>query len=157
RGAVGGRDQHAGASALDRALVGRIAVEQPAHDAGAAGVGQELALIADETAGRRQERESLLAAAGGPHLPELALPTRDLVDHDARELLVDVDHHLLDGLEALAGLGIGLEEHAGPRDRELEALAPHGLDEDAELQLAAARDLDGVLLLAFANSDRDIA
>src|SRR5262249_61974923 len=123
-GAGGGRDQPAGAPALDRPLVGRIAVEEPAHDAGAAGVGEELALVADEAAGRRQEREPLLAAAGGPHLPELALPARDLVDHDAGEFLVDVDHHLLDGLEALAGLGIALEEHAGPRHREVEALAP---------------------------------
>ena len=34
------------------------------------------------------------------------------------------------------------------RDGELEALAAHGLDQDAELQLAAARHLVGVLLSA---------
>src|SRR5579883_1787320 len=157
RRAVGGRDQHARSPALDRALIGRVAVEEPAHDAGAARVRQEFALVADEAAGRRLEDQPLLAAARGPHLLELALPARDLVDDDPRELLVDVDHDLLDGLEALAGLGIALEEDARARDRELVAFAPHGLDEDTELQLAAARDLDRVLLLALRDAYRDVA
>src|SRR3546814_4239447 len=61
-GAVG--DQDAVAPALDRALVGAVAVEQAVHDAGAAGVCEELAVIADEAARRRQEGDAGLAAAG---------------------------------------------------------------------------------------------
>ena len=47
-------------------------------------------------------------------------------------------------------VGIGLEQHARARDRQLEALAAHRLDQHAELQLAAAGDLEGILLGALA-------
>ena len=72
-------------------------------------------------------------------------------------LLVDVDHHLLDRLFALAGLGIGPEQDARTADRKLVAFAAHLLDQDRELQLAAARHLEGVLLLGFADVDGDVA
>ena len=42
---------------------------------------------------------------------------------------------------------IRLEHDLRPRDGQLEALAAHGLDQDAELQLAAAGDLEGILVL----------
>ena len=54
-------------------------------------------------------------------------------------------------------VGIGLEEHARPRDRELEALAAHRLDQHAQLQLAAAGDFDRVLVVGLAHADGDIA
>src|SRR5665648_810946 len=41
--------------------------------------------------------------------------------------------------------------------RQLEALAPHGLDENAELQLATAGDLHGVALLGLGDPQGDIA
>src|SRR6516164_2269012 len=50
-------DQHAVAAAHDLAPIGTIAVEQPVHDRGAARVGEQLAVIADEAARRRQEHE----------------------------------------------------------------------------------------------------
>src|SRR5438132_230612 len=62
RDAAAVADQHAVAPPLDRTLEGAVAVEQPAHDAGAAGVGQEVAVIADQAAGRHQEGEPELAA-----------------------------------------------------------------------------------------------
>ena len=43
------------------------------------------------------------------------------------------------------------------RHREFEALAAHGLDENAELQLAAAGDFHGILFVGFGNAQRDIA
>src|SRR3954449_7005705 len=49
------RDQHAVLAAGNRALVRAVAFEQAVHDAGAAGVGQELAVIADQAAARRAE------------------------------------------------------------------------------------------------------
>ena len=45
----------------------------------------------------------------------------------------------------------------GPRHAELEALAPHGLDQNAELQLAAAGDLHGIALLRLGDAERDVA
>src|SRR5262249_1326287 len=142
---------------VDRTLPRRIAVEEAAHHAGAARVGEELALIADEAARRRQGGETQLAAARRPHVDHLALARRHLLDHDAGEFLVDVDLRLLDRLEALAGGGIGLEQHPRARDRELVAFAAHRLNQHAELQLATAGDLDGVLLLALAHADGDVA
>ena len=50
-------NEHAVASAFDVALVRRVAVEQPVHDRGAARVGEQLALIADQAARRREEHE----------------------------------------------------------------------------------------------------
>src|SRR3546814_3671526 len=75
-GAVG--DQDAVAPALDRALVGAVAVEQAVHDAGAAGVCEELAVRADEAARWRQEGDAGLAAAGGPHVDQLGLAPAQL-------------------------------------------------------------------------------
>ena len=42
-------------------------------------------------------------------------------------------------------------------DRELEALAPHLLDQDGELQLAAALHLPGVGAIAVEHAQRDVA
>ena len=52
-------------------------------------------------------------------------------------LLVDVDHHLFDRLQALARLIVGAEHDARPGDAEFEALPAHGLDQDGELEFAA--------------------
>src|SRR4029079_4750498 len=40
---------------------------------------------------------------------------------------------------------------------ELEAFAPHVLDQDRKLQLAAARDGETVLIDVFLDTDRDVA
>ena len=77
-------------------------MEQAVHDAGAARVGEKLALIADQPAGRRVEDEPLTAAAGGPHLEELGPALGELLHDDAGMLLVEVDDHFLDRLEQLA-------------------------------------------------------
>ena len=52
---------------------------------------------------------------------------------------------------------VSSQQHFGPRHGELEAFAAHGLDEDAELKLAAAGDLHGVALLGFRHLEGDIA
>src|SRR3546814_3096326 len=48
-------DQHAVLPPDDIALVRAVAFEQPVHDAGAARIGQELAVIADQAARGRRE------------------------------------------------------------------------------------------------------
>ncbi len=116
----------------------RIVMEQAVHDAGAARVGEELALIADQPAGRRVEHEALAAAAGGPHLDQLGLALGELLHDDAGMLLVEVDDHLLDRLQQRA-VGPAPEQNLGARHAELEALAAHGLDQNAELQARRGR------------------
>ena len=51
---------------------------------------------------------------------------------------------------------LGLEQHARTADRDLEAFAAHRLDQHAELQFAAARDLERAVA-RLADLDRDIA
>ena len=97
-----------------------------------------------------EKSQAQLAAARGPHLLHLGLAAAHLVDDDAGEFLVDIDHHLLDRLEPPAGRRIALEQHARARDRHLVAFAPHRLDQHAELQFAAAGDLERIPLRALA-------
>ena len=47
-------------------------------------------------------------------------------------------------------------DHLRPRDAELEALAAHLLDEDGEVQLAAAADLDAVRAAEVLHAERDV-
>ena len=49
------------------------------------------------------------------------------------------------------------EHHAGTRHGELEALAAHGLDQDRELQFAAAGDEERILVGRFLDLERDVA
>src|SRR6187402_928107 len=148
-------DQHAILAALDRAGVGAVLLEQAVHDAGAAGVGEELAVVADQAAARRGEGHAGLAAARGAHVGHLALALGHLLDDRAGELVVDVDHDGLVGL--LAAVRSVLEQHPRAADRKLETLAAHGLDQHAELELAAAGDLERVLAAAFGDLDGDVA
>ena len=49
------------------------------------------------------------------------------------------------------------QEDLRARGGQLEALAPHLLDEDGQLELAAAADLERVARLGRADLDRDVA
>ena len=70
-------------------------------------------------------------------------------------LVVDVDDDVLVGLLAAAILAVA-EQHARAADGKLEAFAAHGLDEDAELELAAARDLERVIVVRGGDADGDV-
>ena len=132
-------------------------MEQPVHDGGAAGVGQKLALVADQAAGRRMEDEPQPSTAGRPHLDHLGLALGHLLHHDAGMLLVEIDDDLLDGLHHLASRAVELDQHPGTRHAELVTLAAHRLDQDAELQFAAARHFHGVLLVGLGDAQRHVA
>ena len=101
-------------------------------------------LIADEAAGRGMEDEALAAGAGGAHVLQFGAALGELLHDDAGIGLVDVDDHFLDRLEPLARRLIGAEDHARAADGQLEAFAAHGLDQDAELQFAAAGHFEGI-------------
>src|SRR3546814_14695735 len=77
-------------TARDLALVGAVLLERAVHDARAARVGQEFAVLADQPARRRREGDPGLAAARQPHVVELRLPHRHLFDDGPGMHLVHV-------------------------------------------------------------------
>ena len=131
------------------------AVEDVVHQPGAAGLGQELGAEADQPARRHQVLEPDPAGRVVDHLLHPALADGERLGDDADVVLGDVDREALD---RLVGLAVDLAGHdlrlAGGQ---LEALAAHHLQQDDELQLAAALDLPGVGPLGVADADRDVA
>ena len=71
-------------------------------------------------------------------------------------LFVDVDDDFFDRLFQLACF-VTAKQHPRPRHRQLVAFAAHGLDQDAELQFSAAGDFHGVLVVALAHAQRNVA
>ena len=151
-----GRDQDAVAATRDIALVGAVFFEQSVHDAGAAGVRQELAMIADKAARRGREGQAGLAATAGSHIGHLGLAASHLLDDRARILFVDVDD---DGFIWLGALAIFVDtvNDARTTDRQFEPFAAHRFDQHAQLQFTAPGDFKGILRRAFGDLDRDIA
>ena len=89
------------------------------------------------------------------HLLHPALAQREQLREDADVLLRRVDREPLDRLVHLA---VDLAGHdLRLADRELEALAPHQLDQHRELELAAALHLPGVRPLGRKHAQRDVA
>ena len=132
-----------------------IVAEHAVQHARTARVGQELALVADQRARRRLQRQARFAGARRAHVLELGLAGRQLLDDHAGVFVVDVDDDVLDRLQTLAVLA-GLIDHAGTRDRQFEAFAAHVLDQHAQLQFAAAGDLEGVLAAGLGDADGDV-
>src|SRR5439155_13030776 len=94
---------------------------------------------ADQPSCGNPELEPHAAAAVIDHLGHHAPAFADLRDDDTLMILGHVDDQVLDRLDDLAVDFFGHDVR--PRDLELEALAPHHLDENRELQLAAPDDL----------------
>jgi len=73
-------------------------------------------------------------------------------------LLVDVDHDLFDRLMPLAGwLRPSSAPRAGATPDSSKTFAAHGLDQDRELQFAAAGNFHRILVVGFRDAQRDIA
>ena len=131
------------------------AVEDVALQSGAAGGVHELALEADESARGHAIFDAHAAAAVVRHVLQLGLATAERFHDAALVVLVDVDgqrferfvHHAVDGLG----------EHARLADGELIAFAAHVLDEDGEMQFAAAGDAEHVGIGGFIDAQRDVA
>ncbi len=103
---------------------------------GAARRGEELAAEPDEPARRNAELEPRAAEAGVVHLDHAPAPASEPLGHDADVRVGHVEH---DELHRLHQLAVDLAGHdLGVRQHHLVAFAPHRLDEDSELELAAA-------------------
>ena len=101
------------------------------------------------------ELQAHAAAAVVDHLGHRAAARAEPGDHHALEVLGDVDHELLDRLHALAVDLLG--DDLGPRHLQLVALAAHHLDQDRELQLAAAEHLELLRRVGRLDAQRDVA
>ena len=133
--------QRAGIAAGQLTLIGGVAVEHAGHNALAAGIRQELVAVAEQTAAGHQKLH-LHAASDGGHFLHIRLAGAQLLNDRTHTLGGHVHHQALDRLALLAV--DGLVQYTGGRHLELVALAAHGLDEDGQAHLAAARHVEGV-------------
>ena len=125
------------------------------QEAGAAGLGEELGAEADQPAGGHQVLHPHPAGGVVDHLLQPSLAQRQQLGDHADVVLGDVDREPLDRLVQLAVDLAG--EDARLAGGQLEALAAHHLQQDDQLQLAAALDLPGVGALGVVDADRDVA
>ena len=140
------RDQHAVLAAFDLALVGAVFLEQAVHDAGAARVRQELAMITDHAARLGAEEVMRVLPPTDGRMSVISALRMFIFSNDcARIFIVHVDD---DGFVRLGLLAVFVfaEQHARAADAELEAFAAHRLDQHAELKLAAAGDFEAVAI-----------
>src|SRR4051812_15472336 len=155
RDAVVLRHQHAVAVLFELALRRPVVVEDVAHDAGAARHGHELALEADQPARRDAVVEPHAALAVRHHVEELAAPAAELFHYHALVDLLDVDREHLVGLAAHAVEVF--KNDSRPRHRQLVALAPHVLEQDGQMQLAASVHDEGVGIDRIFDPHGDVA
>ncbi len=118
--------------------------------------GQELVAEAQQAAGRDDVRQMGSAVhAAVLQVDHLAAALAEQVDRRADVGLRHLEVHLFVGLEALAVHPV-LVDHLRARDLELVALAAHGLDQDRQLELAPARDQEGVGAVGFLDAQGDV-
>ena len=122
---------------------------------GAASLGEELRPEADEPPRRHPEVEPDPTGAVIDHLLHAALAQRHELRHHAEVVLRDLDRQSFDGLVQLAVHLPGDDLRLA--DRQLEALAPHRLDEHCELELTAPLDLPRVGALGRQQPERHVA
>ena len=144
-------DEHAAGPMRDLARHRPVALADLVQQRRPARVGQELPAVADEPAGRHDELQPGAPVGIGAHLLQASLAGGHRLLHDADVLGRDVDRDALVRLLAVA------HDDLGARDGQLEALAPHLLDEDGQLELAAPAHLVRLARLGRVDLDRGVA
>ena len=150
------RDKHTVTTARDIAFVWHVTMEQAGQNTRTTRIGQELALIADHAACRDQELEANLATRGWAHVGHVTFTQGEFLDHDARERLIHVCLYFFNRLFCVAVLVLA-EQNARTGNRQLVAFTAHGLDQNAQLQLAAAADFECVTRFGVLHGDRHVA
>ena len=148
------RDDGTGAALLDVALVRLVAFKHVVHDAVAVRIRQELRAVAHDAARRDLELEMRRAAVARAHVDELRLARAELLHNRADVAVRHLDHQKLDRLVFLAVDLLVDDVRAG--NLEFVILAAHLLDEDREVQLAAAGNLEGVGRVRLLDAHRDV-
>ena len=158
----------------NRSLVRHVAVKDRIHYDGAAGIGQHFAAQANDAAAGHAKLHAHAAGAVIVHLGHLALARSQLFDelvgHLHRVLHVNKKHPLFDDH---TGVRIGhvdgqtlhwLHHHAvdtlgndlRPTNHQLKTFAAHHLNQNGQLQFAAAQHLEAIRGFCFFNEDADI-
>ena len=146
-GAVAPRGDAAG-------IGGAIVVEDVVLEASAGGQGHELGLEADEAAGGDLIVQAHPALAIGDHVLELAAALAQGLHDGTLAGLLHVDGELLIGL---ADDAIHLaEDDLGAGDGQLVALAAHVLQQDGQMELAAAGDAELLRVGALLDAQGDV-
>src|ERR1035441_4753318 len=120
-----------------------VAVEERVHNGGAARIGEDFAAQADQAARGHMKFQPHTAGAVVDHLDHLALAGAEFLDHYAQEVLRAIDNQVFHRLAEL--VVDGARQDLGLAHGQFVAFAPHHLDEDGELQFAAAHHLEGVV------------
>src|SRR5436190_7069018 len=148
-------DERAELARGDRAGERAVAFDERVHHAAPARGGVERLPEPEQSARRDLVDGVHHAVVAVLHVLERSAAAAGELDHGAELFLRDLDLELLVRLLRLAV--DFLQDHLRPRDLELVTLAPHRLDEDREVQLAAAAHHERVGRVAVGDAERDIA
>src|SRR5713226_3028354 len=151
-GAVG--DERARGAQGHFAGVVHPAIEDGVNEGGAARVREQLAAQADQAARGDFEIQAHAAGIVVAHLEHFAAAAADGFQDDADETFRDVDHQALEGLELAAVFGA--HNDFGFADHQFKTFAAHGLDQDGELQFAAAEHAEGFRRVGVFDADGDV-
>ena len=121
-------------------------MEQTVHDGGAARIGQQFAEIADQATRWSVEDKAQTIAAGRAHFDHIRLALGHFLHNDARIFLINVDDDFFNRLKQGIGFRIARIDDLWTRNGQLEALAAHLLDQNSQLQFAAACDFERILV-----------
>jgi hypothetical protein len=133
-----------------------IVVKSGRDDTLTTSIVHELVTETEETTSRDVEDEADTTIGKTVELLHLTTALGKLLDDVAGHVLLNIKSNLLNRLLELHLLLVELEDDLGRRDSELVTLAAHSLDDNAELKFTTGTDLDGVLVGAVKNTDRDV-
>ena len=131
-----------------------VMVEAVEHQAGALGQGQEFGAEADQAACRDDVFQAHASLAVRDHVLHLGAARTDALHHRALVVFLDIDGQRLEGLVNLA-VDL-LQDDLGAADRQLEALAAHRLDQNGEVEFAAAGDAELVRIVQLLDAQGDV-
>ena len=148
-------DQGALFTELDISLIRSIAVEDGVHDTVTLGVGHEFPTVADESAGRNGELQTGVSAVVYAHSLQLTFPESQLLDDVSGELVRNIDVYKLHGLQFFTAL-VRMVDNLCLTYGKFITLTAHILDEDGQMKLTTAGNLEGLSGLSLFHTETDI-
>ena len=147
------RDQRAGAAAGNLPLIRCVFIEYTAHDALALGVGQEFALVTEQTAGRDQKCQTGTAALW-VHILQFRLTGTQLFHDGADTVFRHVNGQFLDGLVTLAVYFVEQNTRCG--NAQFIALTTHVFDQNGQVHFASAGNAERISAVGFGDTQRNV-
>src|SRR5450432_792426 len=126
----------------DFALPFRVSIEQGIHHDGAAGVGEQLAAQANQSAASDAEFYAYTAVSMIVHVDDLSFAGAELFHDHANKFFGNIDGEFFHRLHQFAADTFGDDFRLA--DHQFETFAAHHLNKNGELQFAAAHDGESV-------------